>query len=140
MSKNIIRDGYTRKGRIDGRHTGHDSIDFEYRPLMATETANLDSKLTGRDGARDVRLIAGVLSGKVTSWSECKDDGTPEPVTADSLAKMPFPLLNAMHRIVAGIIPSDPVGDDMDEVGEDEEALIKSLLEGTNPSEDDRKN
>ncbi len=74
MSKNIIRDGYTRPGYIAAVERLHDELEFEYRPMLPSQVNKLDTSLTQTDGARDIRIIAAVLARQVQSWSEVDEN------------------------------------------------------------------
>lgn len=140
MSRNLINDGYTKTGYIEESEGLHESLRFEFRPMLPEEVEDSDAKIQ-KLGPRDsIRLIAALCASKVVEWSEVDDKGSMVEITPGTVGRLPYTVLGRMHRIVAGVGASDPLPHD-DQT--DEEPDILRIVEGINGQaelEADRKN
>lgn len=134
MSKNIIRDGYTRTGYIAAVERLHDELRFEYRPMLPEQVETLQDATEKKTPSEGIRLVAAALAKQITSWSETAGEdanATPVPINFEHVRRLHFSVINKLYRIVAGISPSDPVPE-AKEAEQDEyvASLLASATEG----------
>lgn len=120
MSRNVIRDGQTRQGRIDPIEGLYDELDFGYRPMLAEDVEQLEADASAAKTARDgVQLTADATATQLETWSEATEKGEPLPPVFENVRRLPFSQLNKLYRIVAGMAPTDPIpnarGEEMEE-------------------------
>ena len=117
-TRNIIRDGYTRRGRIDAIERLHDSLDFEFRPMLPEQVEDLDAAVDKCKPKEAAPLVAAAMAEQLTSWSEVEGEGDNEkmaPITVDNLRRLPYPLLSRLRKVVAGLAPTDALSDASDD-------------------------
>lgn len=125
---NLIRDGYTMSGYIAAQPGLNDAIEFEFRPVLSKDVYALDGKLQKATLEQRHDLLSAMLAKQLVSWSETQDNGEPWPITAQTVACLPFGLFLRMADIVRLIGPSDAVP-----ASDDERQELEQLLEDTSP-------
>jgi len=144
MGKNTIQDGYTRRGYMNGDDGLFEPIEFEYRPLLAEEVARGDAVIEKANAEQEMLFVAGIVQEKLVSWSEEGCDGLPLPITLDNVRRLPFVVLIRIHKIMCGVMRSDPLKDPSEQEQLDIEREIRGVLRGNAPGaeieEGDRKN
>ncbi len=112
MSRNIIRDGYTRRGFIEAEDRLYDYLSFEYRPMLAEVVEMVEEASQRQETVKEgVRVVAAATAEHLVSWSEVEKDGEKVPHSVEEVRRLPFSMLNKLYRIVAGITPTDPIPD-----------------------------
>lgn len=109
MSRNVIRDGQTRKGHIDAVPRLHDSLTFEYRPMLAETVESVEASASKVATDKGVQMIAMETAKHLVSWSEEDEKGGALAIEFETVRRLPFPLLNKLYRIVAGMMVTDEV-------------------------------
>jgi hypothetical protein len=108
MSRNIIKDGYTRNGYIAAIEHYHDELGFTYRPMLPDQTeVFMRDEFKQRAPKEATLLTAAALKGQLQSWTETDKAGKPEPITVENLAALPWIVFNRLFNIVAGFSGSD---------------------------------
>ena len=140
MSKNRIADGYTRSYRIKGAERIYDQMDFDARPFTASQVAELDHQCKG--GGGDMRLISRAVAKQLMSWSETDDNGEPAQINADNVHRLGYSLVNIMHKMIGGLLPSDLMDGPLEGQPDEDAAMDAIYSDGNAESimESDRKN
>jgi len=124
MTRNVIRDGQTRRGHIDGVARLHDSLTFDYRPMLAETVESVEAAATRVSTADGVQMIAMETAKHLVYWSEEDDKGAKLPINFENVRRLPFPLLNKLYRVVAGMAATDQVPG---ELSTDVEARLEEI-------------
>ena len=134
MPSNLIRDGQTRRGFIEGAEGIHEWVRFEYR-LMSPETVEtLDACVMKQPPRQMVATIAEQVAKHLVAWSETLD-GQSVPITAANFAMMPVPIFNRILQIVQGRRAPDPDPSDEPQDGE----TFESIATGESPAATSRR-
>lgn len=125
----LIRDGQTRKGRIEAVAGLHERLDFEWRPMLAADVEAFESTLEKAKARRVVELIAAMVARQLVSWSES------EKISAETVLRLPHPVLLRLRGIVAGTRPSDPIdnptSEELDEAVDEYAASLLAEVEAS---------
>jgi hypothetical protein len=136
MSRNVIRDGQTRKFHIKPETNLHEGLTGEYRPMLPEQVMRLESeveKVRVNDAGGESLAIADALQRHVTSWSEVDEKSKAVPVDFDALRRLPLTLLRALHFIVAGVRASDPIPTEA--ATKDRLAELRAMADGKPPGQ-----
>ena len=141
MSRNIIDDGYTRRGcvrewKVDKRPAAeaqHGSLEFSYRPMLPDEVWALEGDLQKLPKAEAARIVSHAVADHLVEWSERDAQGRPVPITADNFGRLPFNLWDCVYRIVAGTRLTDEIPGAT--VEETSEYLTARRSQVTNPGQ-----
>lgn len=105
MSQNLIFDGQTRKGYIAAVERLHDYVRFEYRPMLPATVEAVENRVSNETRPEAVvQCISAAVAKHLESWSETGEKG---PHDVKLCWRLPYPVLNRMYRIIAGIVASD---------------------------------
>lgn len=126
MSRNIIRDGQTRRGYIAAVERIYESLEFEYRPMLAEEVELTESVIQKGKPKEAVDFVCAQLVQKLTTWSEVDENDKAVPISFDNIRRLPYGLLNKLYRVVAGLVPTDPVPN---AAKEEQDELVARLIE-----------
>jgi hypothetical protein len=107
MGRNVISDGYTMEGYVEGVERHYEAVEFKFRPVFAEDSERMNEKIAKATGPQIVILLCEILAKQITEWSEVRADGTPQPITVDSMRRLPHPLIFRLSRIVRLFEPSD---------------------------------
>lgn len=111
-TRNLIRDGLTRKGYFQPAENYHDGMSFTYRPMLAEDALRCDreiERLSNEDAGAAAHAMADALQSRVVTWSEVDENDKPVAVSFDSLRRQPIIVLRTIYYIVAGWRESDPM-------------------------------
>lgn len=133
MTKNVIRDGQTRKGHIDGVKRLHESLTFDYRPMLAEVVEAVESAAAKVDTKAGVQMIAAETTKHLVDWSEEDDKGGKLAIEFENVRRLPFPLLNKLYRVVAGMTATDEVPGSVTSDVEERLEELRKLTEGVPP-------
>jgi hypothetical protein len=111
MSKNVFRDGQTRRAYIAAVERLHDDLAFSYRPMLPEEVEITEAALTSKEAKKAVEIIVAQVVRHVVEWSEVDDHDKPQPVSVRNVRHLPYQVLNKLYKIIAGLMPSDPLPD-----------------------------
>ena len=132
QTRNLIRDGQTRKGVIAAVDNLNQGLAFEYRPMLPLEYQTLsdaiDRQAEKKRSDEITRYVAAALVKHLVSWSEVDEKGNPVPINLPNMLLMPYPIIKAVYDIIAGFKPSDAITDGGSD--EEEDQRIQRLLEG----------
>lgn len=114
----VIDDGYTLDGctksavtdPVTGRalHDGLPEVRFKYRPALPDSLAEWRHKLrAATSGYASVDATAILVAGHVVSWDVTTVAGAPAPITADTVRKLPEPILEQMVDAIAKWAPKN---------------------------------
>lgn len=117
MSRNVIRDGYTRPAKINPEQGAHDGIEFRYRPMLPDEFEETEDALDRKPPRERISVMAKAVAAHLDEWSEVDEQERPVPITPANVGRLPWALLRMMYHIMGGIARSDDVPD------HDEESL-----------------
>ena len=106
QTRNVIRDGMTRRGRIDPVERLHDALEFEYRPMLAAEVEDVGNAIEKATAAESTNLTAAAIADHLVEWSEVDEKEKQIPPTFENVARLSFSLLNKLYMILAGASPS----------------------------------
>lgn len=127
MSRNVIRDGQTRRAALKPVPRQHDGLVFSYRPMLAADfqvsEAAIGEVRRPEDG---VKVLAKVLADHIKEWSEEDEKGNPLPITQKNWERMPYGMMRQVYMICAGFTPSDEIEDN----DREESDRVTQLLEG----------
>lgn len=141
MSRNMIRKGVTRRGRIAPIRGQHDGLDFTYLPLPPEEVAELDQtvrKIGERNVGEATRVLAGLLARRLQDWSEVEGEPDRESkveISAVTVAAMPMAILDRLRWIISGVEPIDLPADVDDHEFQLAKAEKIAFACGRNPGE-----
>lgn len=107
MSRNLIRDGYTRKGYVAPVARQHEGLRFTYRPMLPGEWAEIMDRVQGRKPRERTAIYATELAKRILWWSEVDGSDAPVPVSPSNVVLLPVPLWTAVLDVVVGIRASD---------------------------------
>jgi len=111
MSKNIIRDGYTRGATIKPKPGLYEGLSIKFRPMLPEQvdavTGRVADKRTAGHFAEATVTIAAALAKQITEWDEVGPDGKPVPIKAEHFRNLPSPLLRRLYDVVSGYDPGD---------------------------------
>jgi hypothetical protein len=108
VSRNVIKDGYTRPGYIAAVDRLHDEMEFTYRPMFGGEGDEFNSdKFHLQEPAKKAYDEAGGIAGHLVTWSETDEGGVAVPVTRDTVYHLPALVRQKLLNIIAGYRPSD---------------------------------
>lgn len=132
QTRNLIRDGQTRKAVIAAVDNLNQGLAFEYRPMLPLDfqilSDAIDKQSAKRRSDEITRLVAAAIVKHLVNWSEVDDKDNPMPISLQTVLMMPYPLIKAIYDIITGYKPSDALQDESDEDEEDER--VHRLLEG----------
>lgn len=164
MSKNLIRDGYSRPGYIaqvnqdfNGRQTEllHGELVFEYRPMLPEEVEELTAAVDAAKPKESIHLIAAEIARRLTKWSETetvKEDGKVDgkevekavDINFDTVRHLPYPLIYRLRNIITGTSASDLRPKATKEEQSDYVKGLQATMQGKPPGQqllaDDQKN
>lgn len=120
MSRNLIRDNFTRQGYIEAAEGLHDELRFTYRPMLPEELelVELFRAQNGLDVKKTMRRMREEVAERLKSWSEVDEKNDTIPITVDSLKLLPPKVWEKLWLIVTGqrSVDHDPLlkgdGDD----------------------------
>jgi len=127
-NQNVIRDGASLPGYVQADPTGlYGSCAFKYRPMLPEETEELEYY---RDSLREkpkelVVKMAAAIAERIMAWSEVYDDGSPVPVSKDTVRHLKYRLFLRMYRIISQQEASDKNPDES--AGDDEVVSLREL-------------
>lgn len=103
MAKVLINDKMTRKATV--QVDGYQPVVFYYRPALPKavyEYQVLDRN--ANDGKEKMRSVVGLLDEHIQSWDidSDADESTPAPVNAETIGRVPHPILKEMINYVTG--------------------------------------
>lgn len=127
-TKNIIRDGQTRRGRIDEEPGLHEGLSFQYRPSLPEEVEQIEAAAQKEKPKDGVRLIAAFCADRLVDWSEA--DGDPN---FENVRRLPFDLFNKLYKVLVGMRATDPIEDPTKEEEDEEIAALRAQSEGKSP-------
>lgn len=127
-TKNIIRDGQTRRGRIDEEPGLHEGLAFEYRPSLPEEVEQIESAAQKEKPKDGVRLIAAYMAERLVEWSE--SDGDP---SFENVRRLPFDLFNKLYKVLVGMRATDPIEEPTKDEEDEEIAALRAQAEGKDP-------
>lgn len=116
-TNNLIRDGQTRRARINPEAGLHEGLEFAYRPMLPEEVERADFEIDKQEKKEKPEgmshVVSGELAKRLVEWSE---EAKP---TFESVRRLPQPLLIRAFRIVqrreASDLPDRPSGEEADE-------------------------
>lgn len=111
QTRNVIRDGMTRRGRIDPIERLHDALEFEYRPMLAVEVEDVGNAIERATAAESINLTAAAIADHLVSWSEVGENDKEIPPEFENIVRLSFTLLNKLYMILAGASPSALIPD-----------------------------
>lgn len=120
-NQNVIRDGASLPGFVAADSGGlYGSCAFKYRPMLPEETEELEYY---RDSLREkpkelVVKMAAAMADRILAWSEVYQDGTPVPVSKDTVRHLKYRLFLRLYRIISQQEASDKNPDESLEDGE----------------------
>jgi len=140
MSRNVIRDGQTRRGKIEAVSGQHDEIVFEFRPMIAEETeqANyLSEQATERTGnAGDgVAIVIDEIAKHLVSWSEVDEKGRAIEPSVANVRQLSLTLVRKLFLVINGSIPSGVVPKPTDDELAERLAKIRESAAGVSAAE-----
>lgn len=110
MSRNIIRDGQTKPGYMEAGDGRYEAMEFDFRPMLPETVETVEAFValnSQKDPIKTAHCVAGNVAKHLQTWSEVEEDGSPSPITFENVRRLPFPVLNRLYRIVAGLQASD---------------------------------
>jgi hypothetical protein len=116
--------------------------------MLAEEVEELESYRDGtKTPAKSKELalrIARAVSGKLVSWSEVGEDGSPVLINPDNVRRLHYPVLSRCYYVISGQAPSDIRDDassgEMDDVLKDFEVSANGDRPGLVRLEEAEKN
>ena len=149
MSRNVIRDGYTKTAVVKPVPGIHDGISLRYRPMLPHQvdavTYSVEEKRRARQYEAANLLYGSAIAKHLLEWSEVDQEGKPLPRSAQNIASLPPPLFRQVFNIVsgyeAGDLPEQASEDEQDQYLRDLEAeALTGLPPGPAGLEADQKN
>lgn len=135
-----IRDGFTRRGYINGldesgrRLSGE--LRFTYRPMLAEQREAVRRIMRDEKGAKLDVLFSTAVAGQIVDWSATDDGGQPVPVSVAAVRRLPPNLYDAVYLVMIGSRPSDPEPNQTQEEAVDYASLLRRSAEsGVAPGE-----
>lgn len=132
QTRNLIRDGQTRKAVIAAVDNLNQGLAFQYRPMLPLDYQILsdavDKQAAKRRSDEITRLVAAAIVKHLAEWSEVDEKDEPVPINLQTVLMLPYPLIKAIYDIITGYKPSDALTDESDE--EEENERLQRLLEG----------
>jgi hypothetical protein len=108
LTRNIIRDGYTRTFFIAPMEGIHEGLSGSYRPLLAEQVEAIqESSEKAKSAATGLHLVASAVTKQLVSWSEIDSSEKPVEIAFESVRRLPYKLLHRLYRVIAGLEPSD---------------------------------
>lgn len=133
QTRNLIRDGQTRKAVIAAVDNLNQGLAFQYRPMLPLDYQILsdavDKQAAKRRSDEITRLVAAAIVKHLAEWSEVDEKDEPVPINLQTVLMLPYPLIKAIYDIITGYKPSDALTDESDDEEEENERLQR-LLEG----------
>lgn len=111
MSKNIIRDGQTKAGYLELSEGRYEPMEFTYRPMLPETVETVEAFVavnSQKDPVKTTHCVAAMVAKHIETWGEVEADGKPSPIIFENVRRLPFPVLNRLYRILAGLQASDP--------------------------------
>lgn len=127
---NIIRDGVNLPGFIEAHPDGlYGECRFSYRPMLPEETEELEYyREAEQNKPKEMTIrLATAMAERIKSWGEQYDDGSPVPISKDTVRRMPIRLFTRMYRIIAQFDVSDKDPSLGDLVDEGREVSLREL-------------
>lgn len=146
MSQNCIWDGQEKDGYLESIPGVHEELRFKYRPMLPQFVEDLDALMLDSKTTPQQRIVilSAALSKQIMSWSEVRlnDKGelAPVPIEAESVRRFPYPLLTALHRVIAGMRASDPVPDASPAQVSAYAKELEAMAAGAHPVNEQQKN
>ncbi len=105
-----IRDGYTRKGFIEGVPNLYAELRFDFRPVTTEEGSDFYERVGRLKSSDQDRETAKLIAGKVVRWSgeDVREPGRPdEAVTAKLALQLNRRQMHRLGNVILGQEPSD---------------------------------
>jgi hypothetical protein len=135
QTRNVIRDGMTKRGRIDPVERLHDAMEFEYRPMLAAERELLADAVSRAKPDEGFYLIADAIADHLESWSEVDGKDKPVDPNFEAVSRLSETLAYKLYGIVGGFAPSARLPDaTSDEENEHLESL-RQRASGVHPAD-----
>lgn len=128
QTRNVFRDGQTIPAYIapvEGLHAG---LSFERRPMLAAEVEETEAQIGKATPRQAAEITTLAVTHKLVSWSEIDDKGSPLPINAANVGRLPYQLLVRAYRIIAGLSPTDLSRAQAEQTGPDEAAAYIARL------------
>ena len=103
----IADDGYTEPGYIEARRGLYEELRFTFRPLLVTEQNQWSKGAGNMQPAAWDRQCAGLMAGRLKSWTLTTAKGEPLPVSAANILRLKPSLYSRLYGILLGTEPSD---------------------------------
>lgn len=134
MTRNVIDDGYTKAGHIKAAENHHDSMSFEFRPMLPSEVESVEQAIGKEESPEaSVNIMAVALADHIVAWSETDQAGGKRPVNWEFISRLHYAVLNRLYRIVAGLDASDPIPRATKEQGNGYADSLRAKLKGKAP-------
>lgn len=134
MTRNVIDDGYTKAGYIKESANHHDSLSFEFRPMLPSEVESVEQAISKEQHPEaGVNIMAVALADHLVEWSELVKDGGKRPINWEAVSRLQYAILNRLYRIVTGIEASDPIPHATKEQGNGYVDSLRAKIKGKAP-------
>lgn len=146
MARNILRDGYTRTARINGRPGLYAGLKFTYRPMLDEEVSAVIHRVGDKRAAGHFSVATGIKAAAIVrhlkEWDETDEAGNPVPITGDHVRRLPPPLLGRLFDVISGFDPGDLIEDAAPEEADEYLRSLESVLEtgSASTAREDEKN
>jgi hypothetical protein len=146
MPCNIIRDGYTKRAKINGRPGIFGDLTFVFRPMLDEEVETVLQRSGQKKAAGRFTEATGIKAAAIVrqlkEWDETDEDGNPVPITIENVRHLPPALLGLLLDVICGYIagdlPADATPTETDEYARSLEAALDTGSAST--AEKDEKN
>jgi hypothetical protein len=123
MPCNIIRDGYTKRAKINGRPGIFGDLTFVFRPMLDEEVETVlqrsGQKRTAGRFAEATGIKAAAIVRQLKEWSETDASGNAVPITIDNVRRLQPLLLGLLLDVLcgysAGDLPADATPEETDQ-------------------------
>lgn len=104
MSRNLIRDGYTRETTIKPVTSGlFEPLSVSFRPMLPAQHEEMSRAIDrATTGEAAIAAVCSHVAPQLATWSEVDEQNRPIPVTIENLRRLPPPLLSRLRSVVSG--------------------------------------